>query len=162
MLGLPARRRRVFHLIALVAFASMSFVIGCGGSSAPAKTQPLIATTTALSFSSSAPVFNTPVTFTGKVTAASGSGSPTGNITFMSGGTSLGSSTLTSGTATFSAASLPAGNQTITAVYGGDSVYAGSSSTPGSLDVVSSDTIVINVTDNSGNSSSANLALTIQ
>ncbi len=162
MLGLPGRRRRIFHLLALIVFTSMSFVIGCGGSSSPARTQPLIATTTTLSFSSSNPAFNSPVTLIGKVTPASGSGTPTGEVTFMSGGKSLSSATLASGTATFSATSLPAGSQTITAIYGGDSTYAASTSTSGSLDVVSSSTLTITVTDKAGNSSSADLALTIQ
>jgi subtilase family serine protease len=161
MLGAPARRRRTFSALVLVAFATMSFVIGCGGSSA--KTPPaLIATTTALSFSSPTPAFNSPVTLTGKVTPASGRGTPTGTVTFMSGSTSLGSAPLASGVATFSATSLPAGSQTITAVYGGDSTYTPSTSTAGSLDVVSASILAITVTDSAGNSSIANLALTVQ
>jgi hypothetical protein len=162
MLGLPARRRRNWQWMALVALASLATVIGCGGTSSTAKIQPLIATTTALSFPSTNPALNAPVTLTAKVTAASGSGSPTGSVTFMSGGTSLGSGTLVSGTATYSATSLPAGRQSITAVYGGDSIYAASTSSSGSLDIVSTSTLAITVTDTTGDSSSASLGLTIQ
>ena len=63
---------------------------------------------------------------------------PTGTVTFMNGSTAVGTAPLVgtasvgitpaTGTATFSTSGLPAGTYNITAVYGGDSNYAGSTS----------------------------------
>jgi hypothetical protein len=59
-----------------------------------------------------------------------GIGSPTGNVTFFNGNTSLGSGTLNgSGTATLNLANLPVGNQTITVTYAGDANFTTSNST---------------------------------
>lgn len=67
------------------------------------------------------------VTFT--ATVAGTGATPTGSVNFMDGGTSLGSISLDdSGTATFTTSSLSAGSHTITAVYGGDTNFAGSTS----------------------------------
>ena len=65
---------------------------------------------------------------------------PTGSVTFMNGSSTMGTASLAgvaskgstpaSGTATFSYSSLPAGAYNITAVYSGDSNYAGSSASP--------------------------------
>ena len=71
-----------------------------------------------------------PSTYGGSVTftaSYAGSGpTPTGTVTFEDGATVLGASTLNSGVATLTTTSLPAGaSQTITAVYSGDSHYAG-------------------------------------
>jgi hypothetical protein len=62
--------------------------------------------------------------------AVSGSGgTPTGTVDFFDGGTSLGTATLdSSGVATVSTAALAAGSHAITAVYSGDSTFAGSTS----------------------------------
>jgi hypothetical protein len=67
------------------------------------------------------------VTFTAIVAPASGSGTPTGTVTFFEGSTLLAMVTLNgSDTASFSTSSLPVGNDNvITAVYSGDSTYAG-------------------------------------
>ena len=65
------------------------------------------------------------VTFTATVSA---SGTPTGTVTFKDGGTTIGTGTLSSGTTTFTTSTLAAGTHTITAVYGGDNVYSGSTS----------------------------------
>ena len=64
----------------------------------------------------------------------------TGPVTFMDGSTTLGSGTLSGGTATFTptASQLPVNGGTahsITAVYGGDSTYAGSTSSASSLTI---------------------------
>jgi hypothetical protein len=93
------------------------------------KGQPATSSTTATS-SANPVVYGQTVTFTATV-AASGSGTPTGTVTFFDGSTSLGQGTLSgsagSSTATFSTASLSAGTHTITASYSGDSTFAGSS-----------------------------------
>jgi hypothetical protein len=96
---------------------------------------PLIATTTSLVTSSTGFNSSTPVNFTVAVLGESGSAIPTGAITLMSGTTSLGSATLAAnGTATFATA-LPVGSASITAVYGGDAIYQGSTSNTISLAV---------------------------
>jgi len=72
------------------------------------------------------------VTFTATVTTL-GSNTPTGNVTFYNGGTSIGTGTLSgsgnAATATFATSSLPVGTDSITAGYGGDSNNAASTST---------------------------------
>jgi hypothetical protein len=70
------------------------------------------------------------VTFTATVTAtAPGAGIPTGTVTFKDGSTTLGTGALNgSGQATFTTASLKMGVHSITAVYGGDARFAGSTS----------------------------------
>ena len=52
----------------------------------------------------------------------------TGTVQFFDGSTSLGSATLGSGTASLSTSALAAGAHAITAIYGGDGIYASSSS----------------------------------
>jgi hypothetical protein len=60
------------------------------------------------------------VTFTATVAPTSGTGVPTGTVTFFDGSTQLGTATLSSGAATYTTASLAAGAHSITAQYGGD------------------------------------------
>ena len=71
------------------------------------------------------------VTFTATVT---GTGAP-GTVTFKDGETVLGSSTLINGTATYATSALSVGDHSITAVYGGDTNFAGSTSSPVTLTV---------------------------
>ncbi len=75
-------------------------------------------------------IYQEPVTLT--ATVSSGSGTPANgeNVTFMSGTTSLGTGQLTSGVASLTTTDLPVGTDSITAVYGGDSGFAGGTSTP--------------------------------
>jgi hypothetical protein len=89
----------------------------------------LISTTTSLTSSLNPSVRGQQVTFTATVKPSSGAGTPTGTVTFLDGGTTLGSSALNaSGVATFSTASLSVGTHSITARYGGDTNYNGSTS----------------------------------
>lgn len=92
-------------------------------------------TTTSLQASSNTSAIGQSVTFTA-ITASSG-GTPTGSVTFKDGASPLGTATLSGGTATFSTSSLGAGTHTITAVYGGDGDFTGSSSSPLTLTVTS-------------------------
>ena len=62
--------------------------------------------------------FGQSVTFTATVSSASGT--PTGSVTFLDGGSSIGTGTLTSGVATLSTSSLAVGGHTFSADYGGD------------------------------------------
>ena len=67
-----------------------------------------------------------PVTFTATVSPASA----TGTVTFLGGQTTIGSAPLNNGTAVFATANLTAGSHSVTAVYSGDSAFAGSTSAP--------------------------------
>ena len=88
------------------------------------------ATLTTLASSLNPSIFGQLVTFTATVSAQTpGTGAPTGTVTFLSGPTTLGTGTLSSGVATLSTSSLAAGSFPITAVYGGDTNNAGSTST---------------------------------
>jgi hypothetical protein len=74
------------------------------------------------------------VTFTAIVQPTSGSGAPTGTVTFKDGGTTIGTGTLggVGGVqqATFTTSALTPGSHTITAVYNGDPTFTGSTSAP--------------------------------
>jgi subtilase family serine protease len=97
------------------------------------------ATTTTVSVSPNSVAVGTssPVTLTAAVKPSSGSGTPTGTVTFYNGTTQIGTGTLSSGTASlpYTVSSLAVGSYPITAVYGGDSTYAGSTSTAATLSV---------------------------
>ena len=80
-------------------------------------------TTSALSSSLNPSTYGTSVTFTATVTAGA-----TGTVTFKDGSTTLGTGTISNGTATFSTSALDAGSHSITAVYGGDANFTGSTS----------------------------------
>jgi Bacterial Ig-like domain (group 3) len=86
------------------------------------------ATLVSLVSSLSTSAFGQAVTFTATVKPASGSGTPTGTVTFNDGATALGTGTLSGGTATFTTSGLGAGMHSITAVYGGDANFAGGTS----------------------------------
>jgi hypothetical protein len=72
------------------------------------------------------------VTFTATLTYNNAAGTPTGVVTFLDGSTVLGTGTLTQvGSqmqATFTTSPLSTGSHAITAVYGGDNIFAASSS----------------------------------
>jgi len=94
------------------------------------------ATGTATSVTSSAPagsLFGQPVHLSAVVTPASGTG-PTGSVSFFANDVPLGSSPVTSTSsgvtsATVVTSDLPAGSASITATYGGDVLFAASTST---------------------------------
>lgn len=84
----------------------------------------------------------TPVTFTAKVSHATGSAVPTGTVSFVSGSTVLGKGALNgSSVATYTTSSLPVGTYSVVATYSGDANYAGSSSAATSLSVVAIPTV---------------------
>jgi hypothetical protein len=85
-------------------------------------------TTTTLSSSANPSVPGQPVTFTATVSPASGTGTPTGTVTFSDRGSQIGTATLNSGgTATIVPATpLALGSHAITASYGGDQNFAAS------------------------------------
>ncbi len=89
-------------------------------------TVPLPPTTTTLVSSLNPSNAGDSVTFTATVTGAGGT--PTGTVTFLDGAVSLGTGTLAGGVASLSTNALAAGAHDITAVYGGDASYSGSTS----------------------------------
>jgi hypothetical protein len=92
--------------------------------SAPAK----IATTTSVSASATQLTPGQNVTFTAGVAPQTGTGVPTGSVTFLDGQAQIAIVTLNAGAASFSSANLAAGTHTVTAAYSGDSNYAASTS----------------------------------
>jgi hypothetical protein len=73
-------------------------------------------------------VFGQSVTFTATVApVAPGSGSPSGTVNFLDGGTPIGSGTLSGGIATLTTSALTVGDHTITTDYAGDGNFNGSS-----------------------------------
>lgn len=74
-------------------------------------------------------IFTLPVTLTAYVSSNGGTPADGENVTFLSGTTSLGTGQLKSGVASLTTTALPAGADSITAAYGGDSYFAGSTST---------------------------------
>ena len=102
------------------------------GSTSSTLTQTVKKASTATVVSSSAnpSLSGQAVTFTATVTAKSpGAGTPTGTVTFKDGSTILGTGTLDgSGQGTFVTSTLAVGSHSITASYGGDANFNGSTS----------------------------------
>jgi hypothetical protein len=90
---------------------------------------PLINTATSVASSPRPSVFGQMVTFTASVLPSTGSGTPTGKVSFLQGTTLLGQSTVVGGKATLGMSALTVGNHTITAKYLGDSNFNISSGT---------------------------------
>jgi len=92
----------------------------------------VISTTTTLNLSpTSIPVGSVgPIVMTATAAPASGSGTPTGSVTYFNGSTQIGTVTLSSGVGTlnYNPSSLAVGIYSITAVYSGDSMFASSTS----------------------------------
>jgi hypothetical protein len=91
----------------------------------------LLATTTAVTSSLNPSASGQSVTFTATVSGPSGNSTvPTGMVTFIDGTSTLGTGSLNnSAQATLSTSTLSAGSHSITAVYGGNTIFAGSTST---------------------------------
>lgn len=87
-------------------------------------------TTVTLSSSPNPSNFGQSVNFAAQVAITSGSGTPTGNVTFFDGGTQLGAPVTisASGLANFSTSALTVGAHTITATYNGDTNDSSSTS----------------------------------
>ena len=90
---------------------------------------PPTATTTTLTSSQSASVFNEPASFTATVASSGGTPANGESVYFKNGTTQLGSALLSGGTASFTTTALPVGTDSVTASYAGDSDFAGSTST---------------------------------
>jgi len=86
----------------------------------------LLPTTTTLVSSTASSFYGESVMLTATVSPSAA----TGTVTFMDSSTSIGTMPLISGSATLNIDSLAVGSHSLTAVYGGDSTYEGSTSTP--------------------------------
>jgi hypothetical protein len=84
------------------------------------------ATSTTLVASGNPVVPGTSVTFTATVAPVSGSGTPTGTVTFSVDEAAVATVTLASGKATYTTSTLTAGEHYVLATYSGSSTYAGS------------------------------------
>jgi len=91
------------------------------------QSSTVAASNTVLSASTTNALAGTNVIFSAAVTGNQ-AGAPTGMVTFKDGTTVLGTGTIASGAATYSTTGLALGTHTITAVYGGDATYPGSTS----------------------------------
>jgi hypothetical protein len=85
------------------------------------------ASSTSVASSNSPSIFGTAVTFTATV-MSSATGTLTGTVTFQDGAATLGTGILSGGTATLTTSALAGGAHSITAVYAGDTNFAGSTS----------------------------------
>jgi hypothetical protein len=94
------------------------------------STPTLTDTTTSLSSSANPSTAGQAVTFTASVASSvSGTGTPTGTVTFKDGTTTLGTASLNaSGTAAFTTSGLAAASHSISAIYGGDAKFKASTS----------------------------------
>lgn len=97
------------------------------------KTSP---STTTLSVSQATFVHGTPITLSGNVTPASGSGIPSGEVLVTaSSANAVATAVLSAGAYSTSTINLPGGHYTVTAGYSGDSTYGTSTSQPVSVSV---------------------------
>jgi hypothetical protein len=116
------------HTIKAVYGGDSNFLV----STSAGITQTVTKASTATSVASSAnpAVYSQAITFTATITVnAPGGGVPTGTVTFKDGTSVLGTGTLNgSGQATFTTSVLSVATHSITAVYGGNANYTGSTS----------------------------------
>ncbi|WP_069869295.1 Ig-like domain-containing protein [Streptomyces malaysiensis] len=120
------------HTVVALYGGSADFLASSGTDTHTVNPGPA-ATTTTLASSVNPSVFGQPVTFTATVTPnLPTTGTPTGSVTFVIGGTGGGTFTepLSGGTATFITSGLGTGSHTVTATYSGDADFATSTSAP--------------------------------
>ncbi|HVS34636.1 MAG TPA: Ig-like domain-containing protein [Gemmataceae bacterium] len=140
---------------------SVDVTVGTSGgssstSSADQFTYTVDPTTTTLTANENPSTYGDSVILTATVADAASGGidSPTGTVKFVQGSTVLATESLSSGwassQATFTSSTLAVGDHDITAVYQGDSNFAGSSSA--ALDMVVNPIMVTNVNDNGAGS----------
>jgi hypothetical protein len=98
------------------------------GSTSAALALTIVQATTSVQLVTSNPTVQVTHTVSFTATVSGNGGIATGNVTFMDGTNTLGSVALNAGVATYSTSSLAVGTHNITAVYGGDTNDAGSTS----------------------------------
>jgi hypothetical protein len=99
-----------------------------GSTSAPVNQFVIAKTTTTLTLFPNPSAYGQTVIFTAKVTSSIGAPPDGETVTFKKGATILGTGTLSGGSATFTTSTLKVGTTAVTAVYGGDSNFANSTS----------------------------------
>ena len=105
----------------------------------------VVATSSTLSVTPNPAVAGQAVQFTAQVTPATGTGVPTGTVTFLDGTSTLGTAALSSGVATFSLSTLAIGAHNITASYAGDSSNAASLSSTSTVTITAAPSPSFNV-----------------
>jgi hypothetical protein len=98
------------------------------GSTSAALALTIVQATTSVKLLTSNPTVQVTNTVSFTATVSGNGGVPTGNVTLMDGANTLGSVALNAGVATYSTSALAVGTHNITAVYGGDTDDAGSTS----------------------------------
>jgi hypothetical protein len=118
------------HTITASYSGDANFHASAGDDSAGPQKVKQAATATVVKSTATQTVYGQTVSFTATVRVSSpGSGLPTGLVTFKDGTATLGTGTLNnSHQATFNTAALSAGSHAITATYGGDTNFNGSTS----------------------------------
>lgn len=120
------------HSVTATYGGSATYASGAVGTLAGGQAVGQGSTTTAVTLTSGTDpsVAGSTVTFTATISVtAPASGSATGSVQFKDGGADLGSlQTITAGSASLTTSALTAGTHSITAVYGGDADFTGSTS----------------------------------
>ncbi len=94
-----------------------------------------IGTTTALTVANPTLTYGGTISGTVTVTQQSGSGAPSGSVTFYAGATAVGTCALVNGSCNYTLSSVGAGVQSLTASYAGNSTFARSTSVGASINV---------------------------
>ena len=124
------------HSISVSYAGNSTFASSASSATVVIVTAPaLTASTATLTASATAVTPGANVTFNVVVAPASGTGTPTGTVSFMNGTTALAAISLSNGAASYSTTSLPVGADSISAVYSGDTNFSGSTSSTVTVNV---------------------------
>lgn len=104
---------------------------------------PLIETTTAVSATPSTVAGGQSVSYSATVASTSGTGTPSGTVTFTIGTTDICTATLSAGSGSCTSTQAPLGTDSVTGTYTGDSSFAASSA--GTTEVVGTTATVVSV-----------------
>jgi trimeric autotransporter adhesin len=149
---------------AVTTVSGQSFRISyVGGAGHDVVLTHLLASSITLNTSPAAPVAGQSVTMTATVTAAGGTGTPTGTVQFFNGTASLGTGTLSGNTASLATSSLPAGANNLTAKYLGNANFNAVTSSVATVTVAktSTTTTVTSVPNPSASGQSVTLTATV-
>lgn len=132
-----------FHTIQAVYNGDANFGVSSSAVGQFRVRVPLLPASASLSVTPSSTVYGQQVTLGSHITTTSGSGNPTGSVTFSEGGTVFGTAPVDgSGNASVDTSTIPVGAHSIVASYSGDDEYNGATSSPSSLNVAKADVAV--------------------